>query len=181
MTHIKEEFFSMISCEGLIHGNVDMKSLSPLIEDMKSALFSGSRLLPAAFILRNRRIELSRSADVVFQRPIDNINSAIQLLIQLEPLSDTKCGVLGMLFNQIVADHFFDQLRTKEQLGYIVSHRFKEDAGSYSLTFLVQSTRDPSYLYTRIEAFLKSLEVSLRTSAQVFVIFCLDSTGKVIN
>ena len=151
----------MISCEVLAHGNIEREETLSLAQNIKSILFNTSRILPAAYMPRNRRVALKESEDVAFTRPIDNINSAIQLSLQLNPLSDVNCGVLALLFNQVIADHFFDQLRTKEQLGYIVSHRYKEDAGSYSLTFLVQSTKSPAYLYTRIQLFLDNVEALL--------------------
>ena len=171
MFNLKEELFAMISCEVLAHGNILKEDMLTLMGSIKSTLYSNSQILPTAFIPRNRRIALQVSDDIAFVRPIDNINSAIQLSIQLNSLIDVQCGTLALLFNQIVADHFFDQLRTKEQLGYIVSHRYKEDAGSYSLTFLVQSTRDPTYLYSRIELFLDNIKVYVI----LLFIYCLFS------
>lgn len=62
--------------------------------------------------------------------------------------------VLAQLFVQVFQESFFDTLRTKEQLGYVVTHQLREKAGSIGLRFLVQSERDPFYLDDRIEWFI---------------------------
>lgn len=157
--HVSRELFGMISCEALILGNVAPGQALSISEVIKSSLFSSARPLAACHIKRNRRIELFNATDVVFHRPINNVNSAIQVHVQLAPLVDVNVGILGLLFSQIMEDNFFDVLRTKEQLGYIVSHKSREDSGTYGLSFLIQSTRHPSYLYSRIEAFLVAAEV----------------------
>jgi len=53
----------------------------------------------------------------------------------------------------------FDQLRTKEQLGYIAQGYATHSVGIMSYRFLVQSERDPVYVETRIEAVLEYLRV----------------------
>jgi secreted Zn-dependent insulinase-like peptidase len=56
----------------------------------------------------------------------------------------------------ILSEQAFDQLRTKEQLGYIVHTAVKKVGNIAALHFIVQSShKDPHYLDTRIEDFLQ--------------------------
>lgn len=63
------------------------------------------------------------------------------------------------LFCQLVDEPCFDQLRTKEQLGYIVSSGTRRSRGVQGFRVIVQSTRDLEYVNQRIELFLDSMKV----------------------
>jgi insulysin len=70
--------------------------------------------------------------------------------------------LLGLLA-QIASEPCFDQLRTKEQLGYLVFSGVRKQPGMMGFRIIIQSERDPIYLENRIEAFLIRLEVCLMT------------------
>lgn len=64
------------------------------------------------------------------------------------------------LLHQLISDPFFDQLRSKEQLGYYVTSRIdtkdNPEFSLYNYYFLIQSPKkDPKYLKERIDSFLK--------------------------
>ena len=65
-----------------------------------------------------------------------------------------------VLLVHMLQEPAFDQLRTKEQLGYIVwtTSRRTPD-GPSGLRIIIQSEREASYLEQRIEAFLISFAV----------------------
>ena len=65
------------------------------------------------------------------------------------------------LFSQIINESCYNQLRTQEQLGYIVFSGVRRSNGAQGFRVIVQSERHPEYLDSRIEAFLSSLENSL--------------------
>ena len=67
--------------------------------------------------------------------------------------ADQKLRATLQLFEQIVKEPAFDQLRTKEQLGYIVFTSSMNGPGVMGFRVIVQSERDPVYVETRIEAF----------------------------
>lgn len=80
-------------------------------------------------------------------------NSAIYYSLQLGHTSPIRARVT--LLAQMLEEASFDQLRTKEQLGYLVQASMKEQAGQLYLYLLVQSDRaTPGYLESRIEAHL---------------------------
>lgn len=61
-----------------------------------------------------------------------------------------------MLLQSILKTHVFGQLRTKEQLGYIVQLTVRRIGKVPSLSFLVQSsTKCPQFVSSRIEEFVR--------------------------
>ena len=99
---------------------------------------------------------------VVYVRPVadpKNVNSAIEYFLQTateESLSD-RCKL--MLMSHMLQDPAFDQLRTKEQLGYIVWTTSRRSIGVSGLRIIIQSERDTVHLEQRIESFLGGYQV----------------------
>jgi len=68
---------------------------------------------------------------------------------------DVKCELLGTLLHEPA----FNQLRTKEQLGYIVSTKLTRKLGTQFFSVIVQSpAKAADYLDQRVEAFLTSFD-----------------------
>lgn len=93
-------------------------------------------------------------------------NSAIEVFYATAQLSDTHGLALTDLFIQAFEEPFFDTLRTKEQLGYIVYCGRREKYGQAGIRFVIQSTKgDPAFLAGRIDAFLQSVPGLLEAMA----------------
>lgn len=61
-----------------------------------------------------------------------------------------------------MAEPLFDQLRTKEQLGYSVGCGIRETSGVLGFCIYAQSAAyGPSHLYSRVRAFMESFQESL--------------------
>src|SRR6266702_2791234 len=75
-------------------------------------------------------------------------NSALSYYLHLGQLTDPQQRVVGSLLVQIMSEPAFDALRTKEQLGYIVScSRWNLPGDSqFGLRILVQSERRSGFL-----------------------------------
>lgn len=71
----------------------------------------------------------------------------------------------------------FDQLRTKEQLGYIVHTSFKKLAQNIlAVAILIQSShKDPEYLNDRIESFLLQFHEELLTFSSEKVLSYIEA------
>ncbi|KAL5037149.1 hypothetical protein BDV3_006687 [Batrachochytrium dendrobatidis] len=95
----------------------------------------------------------------------ENLNSAIEYILQIGSITDQKVRIMLGLISQIGQEPAFDQLRTKEQLGYLVGTGMRKQTGMMSYRVVVQSERDPAYLEHRIEAFLAKFE-SILTDMQ---------------
>lgn len=63
------------------------------------------------------------------------------------------------LVSQILSEPCYNILRTQEQLGYIVFSGVRKANGAKGLRILVQSTKHPEFVETRIEKFLTSMIV----------------------
>merc|ERR1719277_425113 len=77
-------------------------------------------------------------------------NGAVVVTMQAAEYSvEAKC--LVDLASQVLSQRFFDELRTKQQLGYIVqASATAEEHGFVGMRFLVQSERHPRYVLSRV-------------------------------
>ena len=84
----------------------------------------------------------------------DESNSATEVYFQIGPDEGIDWLHLSLL-KQMIARPFYSELRTKQQLGYIVQCSVGEAEGVRGLSFAVQSTvLRPPELEARIDAFL---------------------------
>ncbi|MPC25299.1 Insulin-degrading enzyme [Portunus trituberculatus] len=83
-------------------------------------------------------------------------SSAVETYFQCG-MQETHNNMLLELLCQIFAEPAFDELRTKEQLGYIVWCGIRRANGTQGLRIIVQGDRHPEYLTSRIEAFLHKM------------------------
>ena len=86
------------------------------------------------------------------------VNSAVIYTVQIGSVTDRPLRAALQLFAQIADEPTFNELRTKQQLGYIVQSQSTGTIGSMGFRVLIQSEMDPIYVETRIEAFLDSLQ-----------------------
>ena len=96
-------------------------------------------------------------------------NSIEENAARVELLLEAKVKLLALM----ISEPAFDQLRTKEQLGYIASAYNELVGTNMSISFVVQSnSRSASFLDGRIEAFLDSYRVILEAmTAEEFAQF----------
>ncbi|KXS20116.1 hypothetical protein M427DRAFT_52375 [Gonapodya prolifera JEL478] len=142
--------------EGLVHGNTYAYETLSLAEVFLNALQLGTAP-PEDRDLMGRSTVLPMPSNFVHERNVpnaDNLNSAIEYYIQCGDPKDESKRIRLMLVNQIISEPAFDQLRTKEQLGYIVSTSIRMNTGVMGLRVIIQSEREPVYLEHRIDEFL---------------------------
>ncbi|KAJ2388711.1 metalloprotease, partial [Coemansia sp. RSA 2603] len=91
-----------------------------------------------------------------------NVNSGVDMSIYAGDTENGTDRVVMDLLLLIVQEPFFDQLRTKEQLGYITycSDR-KYNGGMMALRLLVQSEANPTYVAQRIMHFISGFRQRL--------------------
>lgn len=87
---------------------------------------------------------------------------AIEIYFQCFQQSIENNSILE-LFAHFVDEPCFDQLRTKEQLGYIVNSGVRRSRGVQGFRVIVQSARDLEHVNRRIELFLDSVKVRRKT------------------
>lgn len=113
----------------------------------------GTFIIPACTILI---IIASPLVYTHFVTNSDNINSAMEYCIQVGPESDVSVRILLGLLCQAASEPVFDQLRTKEQLGYMVFSGMRKQH-MLGFRIVVQSEKPPSFVEARIEAFIEKL------------------------
>lgn len=109
----------------------------------------------------------SHSASRSLRDPSDQ-NSCIEYFVQFAPASDTRLQAIASLFAHICSEPAFHQLRTVEQLGYIVSTALKITLTSAGFRILIQSEKDCGFLTSRIDAFLDYLQEFLNNMSDEF-------------
>lgn len=148
------QMFEQLHAEILIHGNITQAialqaaelfetivAPSPIPEDETKAL-------PAL------RLPIGSHATTRTLKDASNLNSAIEYFVQVGHAASEEQRALCSIFAQICSEPAFNQLRTKEQLGYIVFSGTKITLTSNGFRVLIQSERSTRFLATRIEHFL---------------------------
>ena len=94
-------------------------------------------------------------------------NSAVVFNFQLGAAADDETAVLASLVAALMRQPCFDTLRTKEQLGYIVSSGCVVEGGVRSLRIIVQSaTATVAFVEWRVHVFLRVFRDELREMLQ---------------
>lgn len=86
-----------------------------------------------------------------------NVNSCTEFFIQVAKLTEPRQRVVLELFAAMASEPAFNQLRTREQLGYIVFSGTRMTRTSVGFRMLVQSERTSALLKQRMDRFLVSL------------------------
>jgi insulysin len=153
------EFFSQIQIEALMHGNISRKQAENLLKKIVKQLHINANrqknnLLPVLVELKN-----GSKYQYVFEP--EHSDSALVSYYQ-SAVNDDKTIATNALLNEIIDIPVFEQLRTKEQLGYVVGiniFRLRERTGSI---FYIESPRkSANYLNNRLNAFLKDFQQKL--------------------
>jgi len=93
-------------------------------------------------------------------------NSAVVFTYQLGAAGDDEVSVLASTAAALMRQRCFDILRTKEQLGYIVSSGCTVDSGVRCLRLVVQSaTASVAFVEWRMHAFLRTFRDELQEMA----------------
>lgn len=153
---------SQLYIEGLCHGNL----LEEEVIKISNILQSNFPVQPIPAEMRHKEyiMCLDSGADLVRDLRVKNkleTNSVIEVYFQIEPEvlpEATKLKALADLFDEIVDEPLFNQLRTKEQLGYVVDCGPRVTYRILGFCFRVQSSEyNPVYLQVRIDNFINGV------------------------
>ncbi|KAG0237856.1 Metalloenzyme, LuxS/M16 peptidase-like protein [Mortierella sp. GBAus27b] len=160
------EILARLHIEVLVHGNME-GPLAVQLGGIVENILDPKPLVPSE-IVSLRSLIVPDACRAVYQRDTgspDNLNSAVEYYIQIGTPVMARSSItttyrthraLVQIMAQIIQEPCFNQLRTIEQLGYIVHSWFREIGGTLGISILVQSERDPIHLENRIEHFLRS-------------------------
>ncbi|KAK6055371.1 hypothetical protein COOONC_07122, partial [Cooperia oncophora] len=100
--------------------------------------------------------------DAYVYRHFQNVHDVfgVEVLFQAG-VQNTRENALVMLIAQFLYEPGFTQLRTVEQLGYVVGILPRQNAGTIDLVFVIQGPGSVDHALGRIEAFIEKMEVSV--------------------
>ena len=156
------QLIRQVHVELQVHGNLykeDALKITNLIENTLKP-----RPLPQSQWVVRRNLILSEGSDFTYRRDLGdpkNVNHCIEYYLYVGDLADMKLRAQLQLLGQLTDEQGFDQLRTKEQLGYIVFTGSRLGATTMGYRVIIQSERSPEYLEERINAFLASFAKTL--------------------
>lgn len=107
-----------------------------------------------------RSFDLDRKEHARYELPLqdaNNVNSCMEYFVEVGQLTpeNNRLRILTDLLATTIHEPCFNQLRTKEQLGYVVFSGYRQSRSYFGLRFLVQSERTCDYLEFRVEEFLR--------------------------
>ncbi|HTR00184.1 MAG TPA: insulinase family protein [Candidatus Acidoferrum sp.] len=154
------KLLASLRLDALFHGNGDEN-------DAKALLALVERYLPPSASAPVPRfgsvVKLPQRTRIVDELALAHDDSAIVIYEQAEDTSLRARAMIGMI-STLMAQSFFDTLRTQQQLGYVVSAGTLPILNVNGLMFTIESpVADPQTLETRINAFLASFGNTLDT------------------
>lgn len=165
--HHAQELLTRTYITMMIHGNIDSEEALRIGDCVESIL--GSRPITAAEKLLPRSLTLPVASNYVWEDPVpnkDELNSSLTYYVEVGDLTDPPLRATLLLFAQMIREPAFNRLRTKEQLGYVVSSSAWVLHGSMGWHITVQSERKPTYLERRVENFLDLFREILATMSE---------------
>ncbi|GAA98082.1 uncharacterized protein L969DRAFT_85999 [Mixia osmundae IAM 14324] len=159
--------YESFALEGLVHGNV-LKSTALDMTRMVENMLAPKALAPAD-IPKMRCLLLPKATQHLLRLQAPDpaqLNSAIEYHCYFGDDADQRLRVNLRLLGQLVSEPCFNQLRTQEQLGYIVFSMPRASIGMCGLSFLVQSERSAPYVEGRIEHFLDTFKQHLESMSE---------------
>ncbi|EGV62059.1 metalloprotease [Yamadazyma tenuis] len=163
---IKEDLFSNVFVESLLVGNLNMEQLNKYV-DLIGKSFSDIPKLDTNLNNVHKMIKLqSHTSDVnvivdLDLDDVENVNSSIDYFVKICKPTDYEQRSLAELISTIFHEPCFNQLRTKEQLGYVVFSGTRILRNYMGYRVLVQSEKSPNYLRSRIENFFSMMKDKL--------------------
>ena len=145
--------------EALIHGNVTKDEAVAAAENIKQKL--DFKAIDREDVFENR--SLSQPGGELAERvlKLEVNNSAYWSEYDLGA-DEPKVRAAAMIINNFIAEPYYSEMRTTQQLGYIVSAFTGRQDYQYSLFFVIQSGQYPANeLQSRSEAFAKGLAKEL--------------------
>lgn len=162
-----KQMLSQLYIEVYSHGNMYKKDALKVTDMVESTL--NTRTLPRSQWPIIRSLVLPAGSNYVYKKTLKdpaNVNHCVETWLYVGDRGDRLVRAKTLLFDQMVHEPAFDQLRTKEQLGYIVFTNIRSFSTTCGFRILIQSERTPEYLDGRIEAFLTKFGETLENMSE---------------
>lgn len=161
----KDTLFLSMFIESLIVGNTNITELQKIVNllELKVPVISSS-MEDINKQIKLKSIDFSTSQVVNLDLlDKDQVNSCIEYFIKVDYMGNYLSQAKLELIIALLNEPCFNQLRTKEQLGYVVFSNLRKARNYFGYRILVQSEKSCKYLITRIESFLHQMVEYLET------------------
>lgn len=162
-----KQLLKQMHIESFAHGNLYKEDALRLTDLITSIL--NPRTLPKAHWPISRSLVYPPGANFVYHKMLKdpaNVNHCIEYLLFIGEKSDRELRARLLLLAQMTDEPAFDQLRTKEQLGYVVFSGSRMARATMQYRVIIQSERTPQYLEQRIESFLDGFRTTLNNMSE---------------
>ncbi|KAI1768853.1 LuxS/MPP-like metallohydrolase [Hypoxylon sp. FL1150] len=153
--HFHKQVMSQLHIEAYVHGNVYKEEALKFTDMIENVL--KPRVLPKDEWPLIRSLIFPPGSNYLFRKTLKdpaNVNHCIEYFLHTGDKGDRAVRAKTQLLEQFIHEPAFDQLRTKEQLGYVVFSGLRSSATTYGFRFIIQSERTSDYLESRIDSFL---------------------------
>ena len=155
----KNQMFKSSKIKWLIQGNVSKEEALGIVEETNKILEIDIEKEKIGKFYINRPVYIKKNYNYIYRKKCINPkdeNSSLISIYQTDILNDKEFQYLKLI-ESFLKEEFFDQLRTKETLGYIVSLIAIETKGYFAIANVVQSnSKTPEYCATRVRNFYKN-------------------------
>ncbi|KAI1148070.1 peptidase M16 inactive domain-containing protein [Nemania diffusa] len=158
-----KQIMSQLHIEAYVHGNLYKEDSLKLTDMIESIL--KPRVLPKEEWPIMRSLVFPPGSNYLYKKTLKdpaNINHCLEYYLHIGSKGDRSVRAKTQLLDQIIHEPAFDQLRTKEQLGYIVFSGLRGSATTYGFRFIIQSERTSEYLESRIDSFLNAQATAIK-------------------
>lgn len=148
-------FFAMGKLETLVHGHITPEAAEQAVRDFSGKLHF--KPVNEDNLLRRRHLVLEAGQTIIDTGSIAGANSALWELCLL-PDDTPELRAAAKVLGNFVNEPFYTELRTNQQLGYIVGSGDSSSLHQYLQLFVIQSSvYAPDELRARAEAFLATV------------------------
>ncbi|WP_392566073.1 pitrilysin [Utexia brackfieldae] len=143
-------------------GNMPAKTLADLYEEVKSSLKLTDQFTPTA------RMQINQPHQVLLKQTSSSTDNALTMVYIATGDNEIIDKTQSVLLAKILTPWFYQQLRSEEQLGYVVTSLPVSMGKASGIGFLVQSNQyTPSQLYQRYLAFYPHALAKLKALSPV--------------
>ena len=149
--------------EGLVIGNVTAEEALAMGASIRESFASSTPVAADAFPARE--IAIVPAGDTRFaletQNPEEGTN--VVYVYYQHDVCTHESRAMSLLVHQLIGEKLFDQLRTKEQLGYVASGSLETlyDVGGFRVT-VESAFHSPEFVEERVDAFLLGFPAQVR-------------------
>ncbi|PGH21335.1 hypothetical protein AJ80_03386 [Polytolypa hystricis UAMH7299] len=167
VTNFFPQLLRQTHIEVLVHGNYykeDALKITNLVESTLKA-----RPLPPSQWRVRRNLIMPAGSNFIYEHQLKdpaNVNHSIEYYLFVGNMRDSLLRSKLLLFGQMTHEPAFDQLRTQEQLGYVVWSGPRYGSTTMGYRVIIQSERSPTYLESRIDAFLARFAETLENMTE---------------